>query len=67
MPRHLLSTTLIPLAGAVLLGVLGGLGDWSASALLAGMALVAVVWLTLLVRADRAHDKQARDLTRGDR
>lgn len=54
MPR-LLSTTLITLAAALLLAVVAGFSDWSATALLLGMALVGALCVTLLVRADRAH------------
>jgi len=52
---RLLPTTLITFAAAMLLAVLAGFGDWSATALLLGMSLVAALYVTLLVRGDRAH------------
>lgn len=52
---HLLSTILITLAATILLGVVAGLGDWSATALLGGMTVVGALCVGLLVRADRAH------------
>lgn len=54
---HMLSTSLITLAAAMILAVVAGLGDWSATALLGGMTLVGVLFMALLVRADRAHDE----------
>jgi hypothetical protein len=55
---HLLSTILITLAAIVLLGVVAGLGDWSATALLGGMTLVGVLFTGLLVRGDRTHHER---------
>jgi len=49
------STILITLAATILLAVVAGLGDWSATALLGGMALVGVLFVGLMARADRAH------------
>jgi len=54
MPQ-LLSTILITLAATILLGVVAGLGDWSATALLGGLTVVGALCVGLLVRADRAH------------
>jgi hypothetical protein len=61
------STILITLAATILLAVVAGLGDWSATALLGGMALVGVLFVSLMARADRAHQRVARpSTTRGN-